>query len=344
MDESALPLDLEEDADQDEDISYDTDQGEGEYVTQGHGIGENTAGVMRIMRQSKVHNYSRYENDARLNQKSLRRSYKPGNNHIPKGQVVEKCSSQKSARDAFEIWSQLTEKARQGTTVQCVDLKTRHASVKKFCFTNNLTIPRKIFDKATELGYDLAATEGGHAEVQLIQFLCDRAKKHGDYYTDVVAMGCNRKHCARCDVFLQLFLGKSYHSVTAVCGGERSIEESTSVTLEAGEHEEEKLLRVTRSHQSLRDILTGTNAVGVDYLTPHFYLCGAVRSLLEKRTRRRIQILANDEVLNEPKKLTKDEKLIRDMVSKSASDKIFGKKLLEKLQAIPSQQLGTISP
>ncbi|MEO1219552.1 MAG: hypothetical protein AAFV97_03600 [Bacteroidota bacterium] len=196
-------------------IDYDTDLDEVEEPTYAHGESKNSAG--RDNKSGcKIYNYSRYQNAANKKRRLRRASYSAANNQVVENEIIVKCSSKRSAEDAAERFLQLEEKNH--TTVQCVDLKTKHGFVKRFCFTNNANSTRKLLDKATELKYDLIIAQGGHAEVQFIQFLCDRARKHqryGAYYTDVISMGCSRKHCARCDIMLQLFLRQDYHLITA---------------------------------------------------------------------------------------------------------------------------------
>lgn len=121
------------------------------------------------------------------------------------------------SQDAFRIANACNNSwTRSSTTCLCVVLRNRQHYARKFVFhnrNNQASLPTSMRKKAAELRYEVGDSDAGHAEVQLIRFLLQRTQQspHGNRYTHILGMGCNRLHCKECDCLFKLFLGKNYH-------------------------------------------------------------------------------------------------------------------------------------
>jgi hypothetical protein len=107
-------------------------------------------------------------------------------------------------------------------TILCVALRQYDGRMKKFVFTNQLSVyqypisnpSKKLFStkktiktivgEAHQRGYHVIMAQQAHAEAEFIQFLQERPSR----YTHLIAMGCSRPHCEFCNEMLEKLMGK----------------------------------------------------------------------------------------------------------------------------------------
>lgn len=259
-------------------------------------------------------------------------AYQSRNNYGQCIEIEEKYTPSNSLRDALEIWSCLASIQQKQTTVLCVDLRTKHNHIKRFCFfSGESSIALSTQKKAENLKYDVIKTKGGHAELQLIQFLCDRSIKHPGYYEHIVAMGCSRLHCKRCDVMMRLFLGESYMSVTAATPASLPLE-SRRPYYQRLEEEfmSSNVIAAIEGVRTQRSILMGEEAISNE-VTPHFYLNEAIRYFLKQRLQSEIKIDDDDTILS--KKITSRTPRVSQETRRDDFDKMLAAADAQQLKA-----------
>jgi hypothetical protein len=102
-------------------------------------------------------------------------------------------------------------------TILCVALRQNDGRIKKFVFTNQLSVyqfdysnhykkcfstketMQAIVKRAHELGYHVVMAQQAHAEAEFMQFLQERPTR----YTHIISMGCSREHCSICGKMLE---------------------------------------------------------------------------------------------------------------------------------------------
>ena len=101
-------------------------------------------------------------------------------------------------------------RSRESTVIFCVALRNKDRFIKKFAFWNlENKMSEKMFNKATQLGYDVVVAEATHAEGQFLQFLHKR-KTQGQQYTHIMGMGCSRMNCSKCAQYLGILVHPNY--------------------------------------------------------------------------------------------------------------------------------------
>lgn len=150
-------------------------------------------------------------------------AYAPKNNHLKMDFVVEELRTQLSQEALIIVGSEPNSTTQNTTTGLCVALRNKHGYVKKFVFHDlGNVLPKRMREKAHELGYDAIKAEPAHTEGQLIQFLLRRHQVRPGWYTHIMGMGCSKCHCAECDVLFKLFLREGYHAVTTLVNEKKS--------------------------------------------------------------------------------------------------------------------------
>ncbi len=166
------------------------------------------------------------------------------------------------AQDALRIHRSIRgEKAKKATSILCVALMDVHHHIKKFAFCSAdrpMRLEARI--EAEHLGYDVVRTERSHAEGQFLQFLHRRNLVRPGLYTHVLAIGCSRRFCAKCDCLLQLTLGRNYAQIAAVIEEEEILNDRATVdtnTVYRNYHIPDLLLDLLSSKTCKRVMVTG---------------------------------------------------------------------------------------